>query len=84
MSVLHVEGVKFGETQMTFGGVAIAALFFFLSRSAPVATLSPRRPAASLFTAHTAATVAGQVRVVFLFCFQLSSFARKIFVSFCL
>lgn len=49
LSVLHLEGVVFGDKQMTITGVIIAIAFFMISRSKPLKKLSPERPASSVF-----------------------------------
>jgi len=60
MSVLYLDGVKFGDTQMTIAGLAIAAFFFFVSRSQPLKTLSAERPHSRLFTPFVLCSVLGQ------------------------
>lgn len=50
LSVLHLEGVAFGDKQMTITGVIMAIAFFLISRSKPLKRLSPERPSASVFS----------------------------------
>lgn len=33
LSVLYLDGVKFGDKQMTLSGIVIAAAFFFITRA---------------------------------------------------
>mmetsp|Transcript_3189 Transcript_3189/g.9719 ORF Transcript_3189/g.9719 Transcript_3189/m.9719 type:complete len:1218 (+) Transcript_3189:107-3760(+) len=49
LSVLYLDGVKFGDRQMTLSGIVIAAAFFFITRSQPLERLSQRRPPATVF-----------------------------------
>jgi len=60
MSVLYLDGVKLGDTQMTAAGLAIAMFFLFISRSKPLKTLSSERPHHKLFTFNMFFTVVGQ------------------------
>mgnify|MGYP002820423349 CR=1 FL=1 len=48
LSVLHLRGVRMGDTQATATGVATALFFLFVSGSRPLHRLSPRRPPASV------------------------------------
>lgn len=60
MSVLYLDGVKMGDTQMTVTGLCIAMFFLFVSRSKPLKKLSAERPDSQLFTPHLFVTIAGQ------------------------
>ena len=60
MSVLYLDGVKMGDTQMTFAGLSIAMFFLFVSRSKPLDRLSAERPQSRLFTAHMMLSILGQ------------------------
>jgi cation-transporting ATPase 13A1 len=60
MSVLYLDGVKMGDTQMTFAGLSIAMFFLFISRSKPLDRLSAERPQSRLFTAHMMLSIVGQ------------------------
>lgn len=44
LSVLHLEGVKLGDTQATVTGILNAALFLFVSFAKPLPRLAPHRP----------------------------------------
>ena len=60
LSVLTLEGIKFGEIQATVGGLAIAMFFAFLSFSKPLEKLSAERPHTSVFSAYMLLSIAGQ------------------------
>jgi hypothetical protein len=62
LSVLYLDGVKQGDTQMTVVGMAIAGFFFFISRSKPLKKLSKERPPARLFNPALIVSILGQVR----------------------
>lgn len=50
---------------MTVSGFLIAGLFFFISGSKPLKSLSPERPPVKLFSWYIVATIAGQFAVHF-------------------
>lgn len=50
---------------MTVSGVFIAALFFFISGSKPLKSLSPERPPVNLFSWYILATIGGQFAIHF-------------------
>mmetsp|Transcript_291 Transcript_291/g.701 ORF Transcript_291/g.701 Transcript_291/m.701 type:complete len:321 (-) Transcript_291:76-1038(-) len=60
MSVMHLEGVKMGDTQATVSGVIIAFLFMFLSASSPCETLASRRPHSKVFSRYFMVSLVGQ------------------------
>jgi cation-transporting ATPase 13A1 len=60
MSVLYLDGVKMGDTQMTIAGLSIAMFFLFLSRAKPLEKLSAERPESRLFTPHMFLSLIGQ------------------------
>ncbi|KNB45779.1 putative cation-transporting ATPase [Blastocystis sp. subtype 4] len=65
LSVLYIDGVKNGDFQMTISGILIAGLFFFISSSKPLKSLSPERPPVNLFSWYILATIAGQFVIHF-------------------
>lgn len=48
LSRLFLHGVKQGDRQLTILGIAVAALFFFVTRAEPLTTLSSARPPSSV------------------------------------
>merc|ERR1712176_571298 len=63
LSVLYLDGIKFGDTQMTLTGIGIASLFLFVTRSEPRKTLSKQQPRDSIFTWYMLFSMSGQVIV---------------------
>lgn len=50
MSVQYLDGVKFGDAQMTASGLATAGMFLSLSRAMPLERLAPKRQGRGAFT----------------------------------
>lgn len=76
MSVLYLEGVKWGDSQMTIASLSIAMFFLFLSRSEPLQTLSRERPHRRLFSPYMLLSVLGQFAIhmfVLLYSINLSN-----------
>ena len=48
LSRLFLHGVKQGDRQLTILGIAVAALFYFVTRAEPLPDLSPSRPPSSV------------------------------------
>jgi cation-transporting ATPase 13A1 len=65
LSALYLHGVKQGDSQMTFVGLLIAAFFFFVSRSKPLANLASERPPSRVFSPFVMLSVVGQCLVHF-------------------
>ena len=63
MSVLYLDGVKYGDWQMTVASLAITMFFFFISQSKPLDQLSQERPPAALFTISFFFEILGQFAV---------------------
>lgn len=57
LSSLYLFGVKQGDGQMTMLGLAVAALFFFVSRAEPLERLSAERPPARIFCAQVCVSI---------------------------
>ena len=60
MSVLHSDGVKFGDKQMTLSGIVIAVCFLFLTRSKPLDALSKEKPISRVFHPYIIVSILGQ------------------------
>ncbi|MBW0461714.1 hypothetical protein O181_001429 [Austropuccinia psidii MF-1] len=60
LSVQYLDGVKFGDYQMTIQGICMSACFLCISRAKPVERLSKERPQGSIFSLYVVATVLAQ------------------------
>lgn len=60
LSVLYMDGIKFGDTQATIMALLSATCFLFISRSQPLAKLSKERPTSRLFSPYMVCSVVGQ------------------------
>lgn len=72
MSVLHCDGVKFGEKQMILSGVILSVCFLFMSRSKPLTHLCPQRPVTKLFHPYMITTVFFQF-AIHLYCMMATA-----------
>jgi len=60
LSVLYLDGVKYGDTQMTAMGLLMSVTFMSVSRSKPLDKLSPVRPLTSIFHPSSLFSLIGQ------------------------
>jgi len=60
LSQLHLHGVKQGDRQLTTVGIAIAAMFLFVTKSKPLTTLSSVRPPNTVLCTSALASIAVQ------------------------
>jgi cation-transporting ATPase 13A1 len=65
LSNLFLHGVKQGDRQLTVTGLAIAALFLFVTRGKPLNTISPVRPPASVLCPSALSSIALQFGIHF-------------------
>eukprot|EP00173_Palmaria_palmata_P003485 Plantae.Rhodophyta-Palmaria_palmata.ctg3662.p1 GENE.Plantae.Rhodophyta-Palmaria_palmata.ctg3662~~Plantae.Rhodophyta-Palmaria_palmata.ctg3662.p1 ORF type:complete len:239 (+),score=27.50 Plantae.Rhodophyta-Palmaria_palmata.ctg3662:1074-1790(+) len=77
LSVLYLEGVAFGDRQMTITSVAMALSFFMISRSKPLKKLSAERPSSSVFTPQLFLSLLGQFAVHLYSLYYLTDIARS-------
>ena len=60
LSELFLHGVKQGDRQLTILGMAVASLFYFVTRAEPLPTLSTIQPPASVLCSEALFSIAGQ------------------------
>lgn len=63
LSRLFLHGVKQGDRQLTILGIAVAALFYFVTRAEPLADLSSSRPPSSVLCMEALVSIALQCLV---------------------
>mmetsp|Transcript_30121 Transcript_30121/g.72294 ORF Transcript_30121/g.72294 Transcript_30121/m.72294 type:complete len:607 (-) Transcript_30121:45-1865(-) len=65
LSNLFLHGVKQGDRQLTVTGLAVAALFLFVSRGKPLDSIAPIRPPASVLCRSALASIGMQFGIHF-------------------
>lgn len=60
LSKLFIHGGKQGDRQLTVLGIAVAALFYFVTRAEPLSVISHVRPPASVLCVQTFLSISGQ------------------------
>jgi cation-transporting ATPase 13A1 len=63
LTKLHMHGVKQGDRQLTILGMAVAALFLFVTRGKPLPTLTSDRPPSSVLCTQALLSIAVQFAV---------------------
>ncbi|KAJ1992196.1 putative cation-transporting ATPase 1, partial [Dimargaris cristalligena] len=63
LSVLYLDGIKFGDTQVTILGMLVAVCFMCISRASPREELSRKRPQANIFNPYIIISVMGQFAI---------------------
>ncbi|KAJ2343189.1 putative cation-transporting ATPase 1, partial [Coemansia sp. RSA 2618] len=63
LSVLHLEGIKFGDWQATIMGALMSVCFLCISKASPLERLSRERPQPHILTLYMLLTVLGQFAV---------------------
>lgn len=60
LSVLYLDGIKYGDSQMILSGIGVSMAFLFVTRSQPLAKLSKERPQNSIFNFYFMFSLMGQ------------------------
>lgn len=63
LSVLYLDGIKYGDTQMTIQGILLAVCFLGLSNAKPLKELSKKRPQPNIFNTYLLVSVIGQFAI---------------------
>ncbi|KAK9764500.1 putative cation-transporting ATPase 1 [Basidiobolus ranarum] len=63
LSVMYLDGVKFGDYQATISGVLMSICFLCISRAKPLEQLSKERPQANIFNWYILLSVLGQFAI---------------------
>ncbi|KAI9294142.1 hypothetical protein K502DRAFT_292701 [Neoconidiobolus thromboides FSU 785] len=60
LSVLYLDGIKYGDYQATISGMLLAVCFLCISKAQPLETLSIERPQTNIFNKYIISSVMGQ------------------------
>ncbi|KAL9095176.1 MAG: hypothetical protein Q9165_002432 [Trypethelium subeluteriae] len=63
LSVLYLDGIKFGDGQVTISGMMMSVCFLSISRAKPVEALSKERPQTNIFNPYIIGSVLGQFAI---------------------
>ncbi|RHZ71892.1 hypothetical protein Glove_251g27 [Diversispora epigaea] len=63
LSVLYLEGIKFGDIQYTISGVLLAVCFLCISKAKPLEKLSDKRPQTNIFNFYIILSILGQFAI---------------------
>ena len=63
LSVLYLEGIKFGDSQITISGMLMSVCFLSISRAKSVEGLSKERPQPNIFNFYIIGSILGQFAV---------------------
>jgi len=63
LSVLYLEGIKFGDGQVTISGMLMSVCFLSISRAKSVEGLSKERPQPNIFNFYIIGSILGQFAI---------------------
>ncbi|KAI9225503.1 MAG: cation-transporting ATPase 4 [Piptocephalis tieghemiana] len=63
LSVLYLDGIKYGDFQMTVSGLLLAVCFMCISKATPLEKLSKQRPQSRIFCPYILISILGQFAV---------------------
>ncbi|KAJ3369644.1 hypothetical protein GGF31_005162 [Allomyces arbusculus] len=78
MSVLFMDGMKWGDWQMTIQGLLMAVCFFCISRGQPLEKLARARPLPSFFNAYAVVSVLLQFAVHGAAMYSVTTYAKSL------
>ncbi|KAF2168113.1 hypothetical protein M409DRAFT_65635 [Zasmidium cellare ATCC 36951] len=77
LSVLYLDGIKFGDGQVTISGMLMSVCFLSISRAKPVEQLSKERPQNNIWNWYIIPSVLGQFAVHIATLIYISDFVHK-------
>ncbi|EPS35274.1 hypothetical protein H072_11456 [Dactylellina haptotyla CBS 200.50] len=78
LSVLYLDGIKFGDGQVTISGMMMSVCFLSISRAKPVDKLSRERPQPNIFNPYIIGSVLGQFAVHIVSLIYISNYVKAI------
>ena len=78
LSVLYLEGIKFGDTQYTISGMLMSVCFLSISRAKVVEGLSKERPQPNIFNVYIIGSILGQFAVHIVTLIYIARLCEKI------
>ncbi|KAG8526595.1 uncharacterized protein KY384_008796 [Bacidia gigantensis] len=78
LSVLYLDGIKFGDGQVTISGMLMSVCFLSISRAKSVEGLSKERPQPNIFNPYIIGSVLGQFAIHIATLIYLSNHVQKI------
>ena len=78
LSVLYLDGIKFGDGQVTISGMLMSVCFLSLSRAKSVDRLAKERPQPNIFNLYIIGSVLGQFAVHIVSLIYISRFVARL------
>jgi len=78
LSVLYLDGIKFGDGQVTISGMMMSVCFLSISRARPVEQLSKERPQYNIFNFYIIGSVLGQFAIHIVTLIYISQYVQRI------
>ncbi|KAL1986101.1 hypothetical protein VTN96DRAFT_6998 [Rasamsonia emersonii] len=78
LSVIYLDGIKFGDGQVTISGMLMSVCFLSISRAKSVEGLSKERPQPNIFNMYIIGSVLGQFAIHIATLVYLSNYVAKI------
>ncbi|TID20530.1 cation transporting ATPase [Venturia nashicola] len=77
LSVLYLDGIKFGDGQVTISGMMMSVCFLSISRAKSVETLSKERPQHNIFNPYIIGSVLGQFAIHIATLIYMSQYVQR-------